>query len=292
MDELNEQAFKPADAVPVPVPVEDAWIAEVEPTSTDDSKVTWKLAGILTVAALVGSLLVVPFVRDLMLQTSMANIPRSALPLVLVLSVVIELFLSILAIAAGLGLGQQVGLGAPCLRRWLEGDADAIRRIVRSVGLAIGVGVGLGILVVLSSLPLENMMPKEAANIVAPSPWIGFLASLGAGIREEIWLRLGFMGFLTWLAAKVTAQTSPSPTTVWGANILAALLFGLIHIPQAASILGLNAAVIAFVMIGNGVPGVAFGWLYWRRGLIAAMVAHFMLDVVLKVIVPMLSFLK
>ena len=35
----------------------------------------------------------------------------------------------------------------------------------------------------------------------------------------------------------------------------------------------------------NGIPGVAFGWLYWQRGLEAAMVAHFSADLVLHVLI-------
>jgi hypothetical protein len=35
-----------------------------------------------------------------------------------------------------------------------------------------------------------------------------------------------------------------------------------------------------------GVGGVVFGWLYWRKGLIAAMVAHFTADLVIEVLAP------
>ena len=44
-----------------------------------------------------------------------------------------------------------------------------------------------------------------------------------------------------------------------------------------------------FIFVGNGTPGLVFGWLYWRRGLIAAMLAHFGLDLVLKVLIPLFS---
>ena len=62
---------------------------------------------------------------------------------------------------------------------------------------------------------------------------------------------------------------------------------GAIHLPQAAMLYGLNVPIVAFVLIGNGVPGMAFGWLFWRKGLIAAMVSHLVMDVVMKVIVPL-----
>jgi membrane protease YdiL (CAAX protease family) len=75
---------------------------------------------------------------------------------------------------------------------------------------------------------------------------------------------------------------------VWGVNLLAALVFGAIHLPQAAAVIGLTVPVVGFVRLLNGVGGVAFGSLYWRRGLLAAMLAHISADIVLHVIGPML----
>jgi hypothetical protein len=43
------------------------------------------------------------------------------------------------------------------------------------------------------------------------------------------------------------------------------------------------------IFVGNGAPGVVFGWLYWRRGLYSAMLAHFGLDLVIKVFMPLVS---
>lgn len=76
---------------------------------------------------------------------------------------------------------------------------------------------------------------------------------------------------------------------VWIGNILAALFFGALHIPQAAVLLGPTPIIIAYTLIANGVPGVVFGWLYWRRGLVAAMVCHFAGDLLLKAILPLLG---
>jgi membrane protease YdiL (CAAX protease family) len=35
--------------------------------------------------------------------------------------------------------------------------------------------------------------------------------------------------------------------------------------------------------------GLACGWLYWRKGLLAAMLAHATVDLVLKVAMPMIA---
>jgi membrane protease YdiL (CAAX protease family) len=41
---------------------------------------------------------------------------------------------------------------------------------------------------------------------------------------------------------------------------------------------------IGGTIVGNSVVGVLYGWSYWRRSLVAAMVAHFAVDVVLHVL--------
>jgi hypothetical protein len=68
---------------------------------------------------------------------------------------------------------------------------------------------------------------------------------------------------------------------------LAALLVAAIHIPQSLLLFDPSVSLLVFIFLGNGLPGLVFGWLYWRRSLMAAMVAHFGLDLVLKVFMPL-----
>ena len=95
-------------------------------------------------------------------------------------------------------------------------------------------------------------------------------------------------------AASPDAESADAAATVrvpawilWTASAIAALLFGALHLPQAAMIAGLSPPVVAFTLIGNWIPGMAFGWLYWKHGLVSAMVAHFSIDIVLHVLVPL-----
>ncbi len=76
---------------------------------------------------------------------------------------------------------------------------------------------------------------------------------------------------------------------VWAGNLLAALLFGAAHLPQAAQFYGFSGPIAVHTLLLNAIPGVVFGWLYWRRGLVAAMVAHGVADVVLKAVLPLLG---
>jgi hypothetical protein len=58
-----------------------------------------------------------------------------------------------------------------------------------------------------------------------------------------------------------------------------------LHLPQAIGIAsGFQPAVILMVLLMNGLAGLIFGWLYWRYGLLSAMVAHFSTDIVLHMI--------
>jgi membrane protease YdiL (CAAX protease family) len=48
--------------------------------------------------------------------------------------------------------------------------------------------------------------------------------------------------------------------------------------------------LVTFALVGNGVPGLIFGWLYSRKGLIAAMVCHATTDIIMRVFLPLLEF--
>jgi membrane protease YdiL (CAAX protease family) len=138
------------------------------------------------------------------------------------------------------------------------------------------------------SYSLAPSMPERETKIVMPPMWECLLASVGAGIREEVSLRLGVMTLFAWLGMVIARCRPGNSTAIWLGNVLSALVFGAIHLPQAAGLFGLNAGIVVFVLLGNGLPGVVFGWLFWRKGLIAAMASHFMFDIVLKVIAPAL----
>ena len=99
-------------------------------------------------------------------------------------------------------------------------------------------------------------------------------------------LRLGLMSILAWLGKFIskTAEGSPTSSVFWTANVVAALLFGVAHLPATALIFPLTPLVIARAIILNGLAGIGFGWLYWKRGLEAAMLSHFSTDIVLHVL--------
>lgn len=159
-----------------------------------------------------------------------------------------------------------------------------------SLFLAIGLGSWCGFFVTLSDQAFYSALPIEIREVALPGPLPGLLAAFGAGINEEIWFRLGVLTGLVGIGRWALKQSQTSRVLFWTANGVAALLFGTAHLPQFALIASeLPLTFIGVVLFQNSIAGVIFGWLYWRRGLLAAMVAHVTADIVIYVIVPVFT---
>jgi hypothetical protein len=112
------------------------------------------------------------------------------------------------------------------------------------------------------------------------------MASFYGGIGEELQLRLFLMTLLVWALLKAGLGRAAALVT---ANVLAALLFGVGHLPMAAQIWPLTFAVVGYVVAANAAAGLVFGALYARHGLEAAIAAHFLADIGLHVLAPLLA---
>jgi membrane protease YdiL (CAAX protease family) len=110
-----------------------------------------------------------------------------------------------------------------------------------------------------------------------------------APFDEEILMRFGLMSLLV-LALRTLVrirrrnrELAPSISSFWAANIMAAIVFGLGHLPATAALAPLSAALVVRAVILNGTAGLVFGELYRRYGLEWAMTSHFGVDIVLHV---------
>ncbi len=105
-------------------------------------------------------------------------------------------------------------------------------------------------------------------------------------------MRLFMLSLFAWIGRFVnrTPEGRPGMGALWVGNVLAAVLFGLGHLPVVtAAGVTIDARVITVILVGNGLGGLVFGWLYWTFGLEAAMVSHFSTDIVYHVIWPLLA---
>jgi membrane protease YdiL (CAAX protease family) len=219
------------------------------------------------------------------------------LPVVIAIQVLQSALLFAIAIFGGMFFASRVGLGTPILDSATRGDSVAGRvRAILPLSIILGV-IGTLLILGLEIFFFQPAMLKELGNSAAilnlqtspPAAWKGFLASFYGGIAEEILLRLFVMSFFVWLGHFVSKTTEGKPTTavIWIANILAAVLFGLGHLPALAPLVPLTPLVIARTVVLNGLLGIVFGWLYWKRGLEAAMISHFSADIVLHVLLAL-----
>jgi membrane protease YdiL (CAAX protease family) len=239
-----------------------------------------KAYGILIVAAALGLAAIVPY----SLALTGTSIPDEMFWQVVLVAVAQSLVFIAPLTALGLWLGPKVGLGAPLLYAWIEGRPGAGRDLLRSLPMGIGIGAVAGVVLLVAAAALMPWMPEELGQTPVPSWWQALLASVSAGITEELMLRLGLMTLVVWFGTKLTRGDHPSSRVVWSAIAVTALLFGAGHLPLAASLAPLTAMLVIRTLILNGFAGMVFGWLYWRYGLLAAMAAHISADVVLHVL--------
>ena len=239
-------------------------------TRTDTAPIPRLRVGILLWSA--GTLGAVTVAVGVLPQLS-ATMPLPApLWLIMLASIAQSALLVALAVWSGTALAPAVGLHAPAF------EAAATRRAIIPAlepqilpGLTAGVlgGVLLFASLRLSPAPIAALQDQFSPPLYA--------RMLYGGITEEVLLRWGLMAAFTWLAWRYVQGRlgAVRPGLIWLAIAVSALLFGAGHIPVASYLIGsLTGPVVLFVVGLNTTFGVLFGWLFWRRGLESAMIAH------------------
>ncbi|MFH1643869.1 MAG: CPBP family intramembrane glutamic endopeptidase [bacterium] len=189
-------------------------------------------------------------------------------------------------ILIGLALSKKVGLGTPVLEKLLQGEkVENFKSIVKKSifwgaisWLLINITESIFVVFCPELLNLAKTAPK-------PSALQGFFASFYGGISEEILLRLFLMTLLVWLFYKI----KKSDLSVWFAILISAILFGLGHLPATAKIVPLTTCIVFRAIVLNGVVGIVYGWLYWKKGLLSAMIAHFTTDIIMHALLPLIA---
>jgi hypothetical protein len=191
--------------------------------------------------------------------------------------------------ALGLFLGSKIGLGAPLLTSLLMRRPGVFGQVARVTAQAAGIGLSIGLFLWLLRLATVDSLPPELPELGHRGAVGGLLVSISAAVGEEVWLRLGVMTILAWILVRVLGQHELTSRIAWAAIVLSALAFGAIHLPQLAAAGAATSIGVIATMLGNTLVGIAFGWLFWKHGIIAAIAAHFATDVVLHVIPALVS---
>lgn len=173
----------------------------------------------------------------------------------------------------GAVLAPKVGLHSV-----LSGQSGA-RFTRQDAGAGVLTGVTTAVLLMGLDRLTRPLLGEAAAqlNLDAPRSLTDTLAGmLYGGITEELLLRWGAMTLLAWLGWRFLQRDGQPPRSavMWGAITVAAVLFGLGHLGAVAALVNLTPAVVSRTILLNMIGGMAFGYLYWRRNLETAMLAH------------------
>jgi Type II CAAX prenyl endopeptidase Rce1-like len=213
-----------------------------------------------------------------------ANIPFPLFVLKLLSTIQTTVLLSIAALV-GVALAHRVGLSSPAAEA-LAGGGNLVAALKPQIvpgligGLAGGVAIPLAWLLWKPSLPPTFVTRAEQLNRVLPFP----TRLLYGGITEELLLRWGVMTFLVWLAWRLLQKGKGKPRAVWfvSAIIVSSIVFGLGHLPLVRALaVSFTVAIVGYIVVANALFGFIAGFLYWKRGLEAAIIAHMLAHVVI-----------
>ena len=189
------------------------------------------------------------------------------------------------AVLVGVLLASKVGLSSPVAEAAANGR-DSVSAFRPQIIPGIVGGLAGGASIVLIATALKPLLSPEALARLGEFSKILPLPTrlLSGGILEELLLRWGLMTLLVWVAWRLfqKGQGRPRPACFVGAILISSVVFAIGHLPLAFMLFPeTNLAVTLFVIVGNSAFGLIAGYLYWKKGLESAMIAHALTHIVM-----------
>jgi membrane protease YdiL (CAAX protease family) len=189
----------------------------------------------------------------------------------------------ILAVVIGTVLYQKATLKVPIIEKVVGIRNDINLSDILKYGV-LG-GVLSGVLLSLVSLVFNPILPAEFMELgesLKPTLAARFLYG---GFTEEILMRFGLMTFVVWVCIKIFGRAKP--IAFWIGILVAALIFALGHFPIVfQTVENPTIGLLTYILIGNLIGGIIFGWLYWKKGLESAFIAHIFAHVIMVLTEP------
>jgi len=249
------------------------------------NSINWKLFFILLGSSLLSVICVFPYIISV--QSELLNKIDLSIQYLFLAQFIQSIILFSIVIFFGLLLIKDTGFKLPLIKAIIE--KENYKKILKDI---LGKSVFSGIFTAIAIYSLNTIFAIFKVGITThqnlASVWQTLLASFYGGITEEILMRLFLMTLFVWMGMKLLKQKKPSSTVVVISIFLAAIIFGLGHLPITASLTTITPLVISRAIILNGIGGIIFGWLYWKKGLESAIIAHFTTDIFLLTLLPLL----
>lgn len=198
------------------------------------------------------------------------------------LSVIQPVVILSVAVLVGVALASKVGLSSPVAEAAASGG-DLVSAFKPQIipGIVGGLAGGVS-LVLIATIFKPFLSPEVLARLgeygkVFPLP----VRLLYGGIIEELLLRWGLMTLLVWAAWRLFQKGRGQPKRSFsvGAIVISSVMFAIGHLPVAFMLLTL--ALTLFVIVGNSAFGLIAGYLFWKKGLESAMIAHALTHIVM-----------
>jgi hypothetical protein len=178
---------------------------------------------------------------------------------------------------AGLRLARGCGLEpAPVLTRLVTSHEKSCTHFRPS--FAVNTGVACGTVLLVAAAMIRRWFPGTLPEVLHPSGFAAaFAASTAGSLGEEILFRLFVFSLILRAFPK-----GRSGTVI--ALCLSSLAFGAAHAPAMLTLFGgwREVPLLSWVWLAglNGLCGVAFGIVFLRRGIEAAVLAHLITDAI------------
>jgi membrane protease YdiL (CAAX protease family) len=232
-------------------------------------------------ASIIATIMGLPYIMALV-HGSMNNSPLPT-PILMLLIIVQTTIIISIATFFGLKLAERIRLNSD-----FKLDFNSLKQILK---IALPLGIVTGLAISLGDKIFSNYTPQISTTNTSIDLWKIILIAPYGGLVEEILLRLFVVSLLFWVLGKLSKTENPATnsTIAWISIALAAVIFGLGHLPATAAITTITPLIVLRAIILNGIGGLVFGWLYWKKGLQYSIIAHFVTDLVLLVFIPFIS---
>ncbi|HZK06654.1 MAG TPA: CPBP family glutamic-type intramembrane protease [Bacteroidales bacterium] len=205
------------------------------------------------------------------------NLPKQVLDkftpeTIKLLTLIKPAILLLVSVVIGTILFEKVKLTVPTITSLLKSENEQIS-FLEQIKFGVILGLITGILTITVGIIFKSSLPQEFVEL-GNKIKITIIARFAyGGLTEELLMRFGFMTLIVWLVFKMTKQLNSY--TYWTGIILATILFAFGHFPVAFSVVSNpTISLLTYILVGNSIAGIFFGWLYWKKGLEAAFVGH------------------
>lgn len=261
--------------------------SSVLPNTEEKKKNRWSVSITVLILFIIGSIINIPFSREvkrLNIEAGKTGIKLNDSVMTDLITIGISsLILGMILTFIGLWISSRANLGAPIIARFFS--KKPISEIINKEAVLSSIFLATIVAFILLGLfEIQKELYPVSGKIPRPSKPFYALVSFSAGITEEIMFRLGLMSLIITGIQFLNKVDYPSRKTIWTGIFISAIFFGLIHLPLSKNFVELTPFTIGVTMIGNLITGTTFGWIFWKRGLLIAILSHITFDLVFHVI--------